>query len=79
MTTNSNTTTWSLPVDENGVVTFPQELLDKAGWQPGDTLRWIDNRDGSWTLVKMPKNWTEQEEEAWQELELKQQLRDQGC
>lgn len=70
---------WSLPVDENGMVTFPEDLLAATGWRAGDKLSWIDNKDGSWTLTKMPRSWTEQEEEAWQELELRQQLRDQGC
>jgi len=23
------------------------------GWQEGDTLEWIDNNDGSWTIVKV--------------------------
>jgi bifunctional DNA-binding transcriptional regulator/antitoxin component of YhaV-PrlF toxin-antitoxin module len=70
---------WQLPVDENGMVTFPEEMLQNLSWRPGDALRWIDNGDGSWTLIKMPPSWTEQEEEVWQELELRQQLRDQGC
>jgi hypothetical protein len=28
------------------------ELCDRLGWRVGDTLEWIDNKDGSWTLTK---------------------------
>jgi hypothetical protein len=28
------------------------ELCEQAGWAPGDTLEWIDNQDGTWTLKK---------------------------
>lgn len=34
------------------VLPLPQDLLDGAGWKEGDTLKWIDNGDGSWTLKK---------------------------
>jgi hypothetical protein len=30
------------------------ELCDRLGWRVGDTLEWIDNKDGSWTLTKQP-------------------------
>jgi hypothetical protein len=26
--------------------------MQQAGWKEGDTLDWIDNKDGSWTLKK---------------------------
>jgi bifunctional DNA-binding transcriptional regulator/antitoxin component of YhaV-PrlF toxin-antitoxin module len=41
-----------VPVDEEGVLTFPDELMDKMDWQPGDILEWIDNKDGSFSLKK---------------------------
>lgn len=28
------------------------ELCAKMGWNVGDTLQWIDNQDGTWTLKK---------------------------
>lgn len=28
------------------------ELCAELGWKVGDTLEWIDNKDGSWLLVK---------------------------
>ena len=43
----------TLTVDENGILTFPDELLKKTGWKEGDVLEWIDNNDGSLTLVKI--------------------------
>lgn len=29
------------------------EVCKRLGWQPGDTLEWIDNKDGSWQLRKL--------------------------
>jgi bifunctional DNA-binding transcriptional regulator/antitoxin component of YhaV-PrlF toxin-antitoxin module len=43
---------WTLTIEEEGILTFPQELLLEMGWQEGDTLHWIDNLDGSWSIVK---------------------------
>jgi len=42
----------TLTVDENGVLTFPDEFLEKLGWKEGDMLQWIDNKDGYFSLVK---------------------------
>jgi bifunctional DNA-binding transcriptional regulator/antitoxin component of YhaV-PrlF toxin-antitoxin module len=28
------------------------EICEHLGWQEGDTLEWIDNKDGTWTLRK---------------------------
>jgi hypothetical protein len=28
-------------------------LLDGAGWKEGDTLNWIDNGNGTWSLKKV--------------------------
>lgn len=49
---------WTLTVEEDtetgdAILQFPPELLEKAGWQEGDTLEWVDNNDGSWSLVKV--------------------------
>jgi len=38
--------------DENGVLTFPDEMIEKLGWKEGDVLQWIDNKDGSFLLKK---------------------------
>ena len=29
------------------------ELCNQLGWQPGDTIKWIDNHDGTFTLRKI--------------------------
>ena len=46
-------TRYIVPVDEDGILTFPDELMDKLGWKEGDELEWIDNKDGSFTLRKL--------------------------
>lgn len=51
---------WTLTVEEDpetgdSILQFPPELLEKAGWQEGDTLEWVDNNDGSWILQKVTK------------------------
>ena len=30
------------------------ELCAKVGWQEGDIIQWIDNKDGTWQLQKSP-------------------------
>ena len=42
----------TLTIDDDGVLTFPDELIEKLGWKEGDVLEWIDNKDGSFSLVK---------------------------
>jgi hypothetical protein len=44
--------TWTLTVEEDGIISLPQDLLDAAGWREGDCIHWIDRQDGSWQLVK---------------------------
>jgi bifunctional DNA-binding transcriptional regulator/antitoxin component of YhaV-PrlF toxin-antitoxin module len=41
-----------LTVDDDGILTFPPEMLETLGWKEGDVLQWIDNKDGSFSLVK---------------------------
>ena len=47
----------TLEKDENGDLILPlgDELCAEVGWKIGDTLEWIDNGDGSWSLRKMEK------------------------
>ena len=42
----------TLTIDDDGVLTFPDEFLEELGWKEGDVLEWIDNKDGSFFLVK---------------------------
>jgi bifunctional DNA-binding transcriptional regulator/antitoxin component of YhaV-PrlF toxin-antitoxin module len=48
--------TWTLNVEENEdgdqYITLPEEVLQQLNLKEGDTVEWIDNKDGSWTLVK---------------------------
>ena len=43
---------WTLDIGEDGILELPQDLLDEAGWKEGDCINWIDNHDGTWSLVK---------------------------
>ena len=50
---------WTLNVEEandgsgDAILNFPPDLLEQAGWKEGDTLNWIDQKDGSWLLKKV--------------------------
>jgi len=43
---------WVLTVDDDGMLTLPEEVLAYNGWKEGDVLVWTDNKDGSWTISK---------------------------
>jgi bifunctional DNA-binding transcriptional regulator/antitoxin component of YhaV-PrlF toxin-antitoxin module len=54
---NSTKNSWTLTVEEDpatgdGILTFPEDLLEQAGWKEGDVLEWIDLSNGSWQLKK---------------------------
>ena len=46
-------TSWTVTVEEDGVITFPDEVLEKTGWQEGDTIDWQELGDGSFLLKKV--------------------------
>jgi hypothetical protein len=51
---------WTITVEEDPetgelILPLPQEMLDLQGWKEGDSLEWIDNNDGSWSLSKVGK------------------------
>jgi len=52
-------TQWTVIVEEANdssgdlVMPLPQDMLDQVGWVEGDTLEWIDNKDGSWSIQKV--------------------------
>ncbi len=54
---------WTLNVkhdDESGdtFIELPDDLMIEAGWNLGDDIEWIDNKDGSWTMKKKEnKQW----------------------
>jgi len=52
---------WVLPVEETKIdetdeteyfITFPDDLLEAANLKEGDQIEWIDNNDGTFSLVK---------------------------
>jgi len=52
---------WTITVEEDPetkelMLPFSDEMLAEVGWQTGDTLVWIDNKNGSWTLRKKDGN-----------------------
>jgi hypothetical protein len=57
------------------ILPLSANILASTGWIEGDTIKWTDNGNGSWTMSKAETS-TPEEEEAWQELERKKGLRD---
>jgi hypothetical protein len=51
---------WTITIEEDPntgdlILPLPEDLLKLQGWGEGDTLEWIDNKDGSWSLQKAIK------------------------
>ena len=44
---------WVVPVDEEGVITFPDDLLDQLGWKEGDVIDFDAKPDGTIVLTKV--------------------------
>lgn len=42
----------TITIDSDGVLTFPDEIIQATGWKEGDMLEWSENPDGSWSLKK---------------------------
>ena len=40
-------------VQDEGILTLPDDLLEITGWEEGDELEWTDQGDGSFTLKKV--------------------------
>jgi len=49
-----STDTVTLEEDDNGdlIMPLPEHLLTELGWKPGTNLKWIDNENGTFSLVK---------------------------
>ena len=60
----------TLETDESGelILPFSDEMLEGTGIGVGDTIEWIDNKDGSWTIKK-------KEEKVWVMVETIQSFR----
>ena len=51
-------TKWTVIIEEDTdtgdlLLPLPEEMLQLQGWSEGDTLKWIDNKDGSWSIQKV--------------------------
>ena len=47
---------WTVELIEDGedlILPLPQEVCDHLDAQEGDVLQFLDNGDGSWSLIKM--------------------------
>ena len=66
----SEKTHWIITLEEaddgSGDLVLPltDEIMSSAGWQIGDTLEWIDNNNGSWTLRRKDANPAENAEQS---------------
>lgn len=38
--------TWTVPIDDDGVIIFPDDLIDEMGWEEGTVLSWSVNDVG---------------------------------
>ena len=48
---------WQLPVEVDGLsgecyLNLPDDLLEAANLKEGDTVKWVDNKNGTYTMVK---------------------------
>lgn len=60
---------WSVTVDEEGILTIPDDLLLRLEWKEGDVLDWQDNPDGTITLTKSSRqDYTDDELEEFNEI-----------
>jgi bifunctional DNA-binding transcriptional regulator/antitoxin component of YhaV-PrlF toxin-antitoxin module len=57
MSTKNSSEIWTVKVEEDQfgdlILPLPTDMLEELGWKEGDTLNWIDNENGSYTLSKV--------------------------
>ena len=46
--------TWTVPVDSDGNITFPEDLVKTMDWKDGTILMWDIQDDGSISLRAVP-------------------------
>ncbi len=56
---------WILPVDEDGVIILPEDLLEQTGWKEGDTLVYEIRDGGVIVRKKEPMTHTEMIEKGY--------------
>jgi bifunctional DNA-binding transcriptional regulator/antitoxin component of YhaV-PrlF toxin-antitoxin module len=65
----NDTDRWSITIDEEGILTIPDDLLCRLEWKEGDVLDWHDNPDSTITLTKSPRqDYTDEELEELYEV-----------
>ena len=45
--------TWLCEIDDDGILTFPDELMDLQGWKEGDDINFDILPDGTLILTKV--------------------------
>ena len=60
MNSTMNENSWTLIVKEDAetkdlVLELPRELMEKVGWNIGDTLEWSNEENETWQLKKLNK------------------------
>jgi bifunctional DNA-binding transcriptional regulator/antitoxin component of YhaV-PrlF toxin-antitoxin module len=53
-----NRRTWACEIDDEGVLVFPEELMDLQGWKEGDEINFDILPDGTLILTKVEINET---------------------
>lgn len=49
-----NTYTTSIVYEnDEAYMTFPEEMITELGWEIGDKVSWIDNKDGTYSITKV--------------------------
>jgi hypothetical protein len=38
---------------EDLILPLPDDMMEEAGWKIGDTVRWTDNGNGTWSIHKV--------------------------
>lgn len=51
--------TWICEIDDDGILTFPDELMDLQGWKEGDDINFDILPDGTLILTKVEPNASE--------------------
>ena len=52
---SSENKSWIVSLEKDGddlILPLTDEMIAETGWQIGDTLEWVDNENGTWTLRK---------------------------
>lgn len=60
----SENKTWIADIDEDGVVTIPDELMEKLGWKVGDILDYDIKENGEIYITKVEPESIHPTEEA---------------